>query len=348
MRTLTPRQVSCPTEVSPLHVTRPLRPFCIQSPYAPPSPLSHATPQLDGSPLRVQTSPVACRLVGVTRPNRFRLLRTGLSPPVALHLALGDAVTFGYRPESVCLKRTFTSLNVCAHGRTSLGFQPQDRDPIQSSAPKGRRHKRGEPRCGWMECLRPFRAPGNWGDSNLALKRQALCPGTFGASHSASDHERSGRRLKSHALQCCSERRPGSACQPVCTSRVESCRRNIAWVTATIREWRAASSSSQAAASLTRAASAADGYCRRRVKSRFRPPTESAHAASGRRSPPRVGLSRSSSRNRGETKISCPGASRRADATARAASLESTRSARPTNCARWAGTRSSSWIPAAS
>ncbi len=163
MRTLTPRQVSCPTEVSPLHVTRPLRPFCIQSPYAPPSPLSHATPQLDGSPLRVQTSPVACRLVGVTRPNRFRLLRTGLSPPVALHLALGDAVTFGYRPESVCLKRTFTSLNVCAHGRTSLGFQPQDRGPIQSSAPKGRRHGRvREPRCGWMECLRPFRAPGNW------------------------------------------------------------------------------------------------------------------------------------------------------------------------------------------
>lgn len=51
MRTLTPRQVSYPTEVSPLHATRPLRPFCIQPPNAPPSSLSHATPQLDGSPL---------------------------------------------------------------------------------------------------------------------------------------------------------------------------------------------------------------------------------------------------------------------------------------------------------
>ena len=181
MRTLTPRQVSCPTEVSPLHVTRPLRPFCIQSPYAPPSPLSHATPQLDGSPLRVQTSPVACRLVGVTRPNRFRLLRTGLSPPVALHLALGDAVTFGYRPESVCLKRTFTSLNVCAHGRTSLGFQPQDRDPILTQAPQGRRHGRGAqaPMRWWMRargCLRPFRAPGNWGDAKPGAEAPGFMP----------------------------------------------------------------------------------------------------------------------------------------------------------------------------
>jgi hypothetical protein len=30
----------------------------------------------------------------------------------------GDAVTFGFRPESVCLKRICTSLNECAHGRT--------------------------------------------------------------------------------------------------------------------------------------------------------------------------------------------------------------------------------------
>jgi hypothetical protein len=39
----------------------------------------------------------------------------------------GDAVTFGYRPENVCLKRTFTSLNKCACGRTDrwrlAGFQ---------------------------------------------------------------------------------------------------------------------------------------------------------------------------------------------------------------------------------
>src|SRR5215210_7522931 len=45
-------------------------------------------------------------------PSRiaFVILRTDRSPPVATHLALGDAVTVGYRPESVCLKRTFTSL----------------------------------------------------------------------------------------------------------------------------------------------------------------------------------------------------------------------------------------------
>src|SRR5829696_2929623 len=64
MGTLTPRRVSYSTEASPLHVTRPLRPFCIQPPHAPPSTLSHATPQLDGSPLRVQTSPLASRLAG--------------------------------------------------------------------------------------------------------------------------------------------------------------------------------------------------------------------------------------------------------------------------------------------
>src|SRR5262249_20830539 len=29
-----------------------------------------------------------------------------------------DAVAFGYRPESACLKRTFTSLLICAHRRT--------------------------------------------------------------------------------------------------------------------------------------------------------------------------------------------------------------------------------------
>ena len=35
MGTLTPRKVSHPTEVSPLHVTRHSRPFCLQSPNAP-------------------------------------------------------------------------------------------------------------------------------------------------------------------------------------------------------------------------------------------------------------------------------------------------------------------------
>ena len=98
MGTLTPRQVSHPTEVSPLHVTRHSRPFCLQTPHAPPSPLSHATPQLDGFPLTgsrlrhwLAGSPgtsgriefVSCGLV-----SHLRLLST--SPR-------GDAVTFGFQ-----------------------------------------------------------------------------------------------------------------------------------------------------------------------------------------------------------------------------------------------------------
>src|SRR6185295_15117085 len=53
---------------------------------------------------QAESSSSSCGLV-----SHLRLLPT---PP------LGDAVTFGYRPESVCLKRTCTSLNVCARGRT--------------------------------------------------------------------------------------------------------------------------------------------------------------------------------------------------------------------------------------
>jgi len=98
MGTLTPRKVSHPTEVSPLHVTRPSRPFCFLTPQAPPPPLLHATPQRDGFPLmgsrlrhwlagssgtsgRIDF--VSCGLV-----SRLRLLPT---PP------LDDAVTFGFQ-----------------------------------------------------------------------------------------------------------------------------------------------------------------------------------------------------------------------------------------------------------
>src|SRR3954447_6194239 len=49
------------------------------------------------SPRGVQASPFAGRLAGYVKPNRVRLLRTGLSPPVALHIAWGDAVTFGFQ-----------------------------------------------------------------------------------------------------------------------------------------------------------------------------------------------------------------------------------------------------------
>src|SRR5687768_891568 len=58
-----------------------------------------------GSPVHeAESSSSACGPV-----SHLRLLPT---PP---H---GDAVTLGFRPESVCLKRTCTSLNECAHGRT--------------------------------------------------------------------------------------------------------------------------------------------------------------------------------------------------------------------------------------
>lgn len=98
MRTLTPRPVSCPTEVSPLHVTRRSKPFCLQPPNAPPSPLSHATPQLDGSPLTgARLHHWLAGSPGTSGRIKFVNLRTGLSPPVALHLALGDAVTFGFQ-----------------------------------------------------------------------------------------------------------------------------------------------------------------------------------------------------------------------------------------------------------
>ena len=43
-----------------------------------------------------QASPCASRLAASRRRNGFVLLRAILSPPVALHAALGDAVTFVY------------------------------------------------------------------------------------------------------------------------------------------------------------------------------------------------------------------------------------------------------------
>jgi len=167
-------------------------------------------------------------------------------------------------------------------------------------------------------------------------------------NHDEEIPQRLWRHRKNHALQCFMVRRPGSRCQPACRSRLASRRRNVAWVTTRISECWTASSSSQAAALLMRSVSAADGYCPRIVSSRVRPPTASAHAGSGRRSAPRWRGRRSSSRSRGDTIISWPGASSRAEATARGASLESTTSALSASRSKWSGTRSLSWMPAAS
>jgi len=60
--------------------------------------------------------------------NGFALLRTGRSPPVASHIEWSSnpcratvAVTFRFRPESVYLKRTHTSLTKQLHTRTRAG-----------------------------------------------------------------------------------------------------------------------------------------------------------------------------------------------------------------------------------
>ena len=99
---------------SPCFTHTPLDP--IPSPTTTPRPrrrFRHATPQLDwAGPSRVWASPFAQQ----ARRRRQAESRSSSYGPV-VHLPLlptpprGDAVTFGYRPESVCLKRTCTSLN---------------------------------------------------------------------------------------------------------------------------------------------------------------------------------------------------------------------------------------------
>ena len=75
----------------------------------------------------VRVSPFSSRLTGRLGRNGFVLLWTGRSPPVASHLFgttschPADAVTFEFRPESDCLKRTFTSLTKQLHTRTRAG-----------------------------------------------------------------------------------------------------------------------------------------------------------------------------------------------------------------------------------
>ena len=75
---------------------------------------------------RLLTSPLASRLV--TTSGRIEFVSYGLKNllqllPTPPH---GDAVTFGYRPECVCLKRTFTSLNMCAPRRTGCALLSAD------------------------------------------------------------------------------------------------------------------------------------------------------------------------------------------------------------------------------
>ena len=123
MGTVTPRQVSCPTEVSPLHVTRRFETILPPNTQRPPSSLSHATPQLDGSPLT--GSRLRLWLAGSPGSSgriKFVSLRTGLSPPVALHPASRRRSYLRLPGRRAYAWRGLAPLYVCARGRTSLAL----------------------------------------------------------------------------------------------------------------------------------------------------------------------------------------------------------------------------------
>jgi hypothetical protein len=101
-------------------------PFCLQTPQCP----QHRFLTL---PLSSLDFPPACCGSGL----RLWLAGSPLTPAVSssssyrrvLHLQLlptsphGNAVSFGFRPENVCLKRTCTSLTIRAFRRTSRPFR---------------------------------------------------------------------------------------------------------------------------------------------------------------------------------------------------------------------------------
>jgi len=82
-----------PEQVSQIHAHHLLQPFCLQPPDAPLSALISFSSQCESfRSMSDLTSPLASRLVDCARPNRVRfrtsrLLRTGCSPPAALHPA---------------------------------------------------------------------------------------------------------------------------------------------------------------------------------------------------------------------------------------------------------------------
>jgi hypothetical protein len=86
----------------------------------PPSSLSHATPQLDGSPLT--GSRLHLWLAGSPGSSgriKFVSLRTGLSPPVALHPASRRRSYLRFPGRRAYAWRGLSPLYVCARGRTS-------------------------------------------------------------------------------------------------------------------------------------------------------------------------------------------------------------------------------------
>jgi hypothetical protein len=98
----------------------PSSPFRLHSPDAPLSSLYHATPQLDSFPF------AGLDFAFEKQARRLHpAVSSSLSYGLVVHLLLLStthccvAVAFGYRPESVYLERTFTSLTTRAFRRTS-------------------------------------------------------------------------------------------------------------------------------------------------------------------------------------------------------------------------------------
>ena len=145
MEALTPGRVSSPVQVSLLHVLNlpdhsvpnhlelPCRRFfpCYTVCQRDRSPVS--VPYLgdylvSGLPRQVQASPLASRLTGAPGRNGFVILRTGRSPPVALHPASRRVQLHSVTGCSINLERTFTSLIKYARRRTSRGIHPPEHE----------------------------------------------------------------------------------------------------------------------------------------------------------------------------------------------------------------------------
>ena len=156
MGTLTPRQVSCPTEVSPLHVTRRSRPFCLQSPNAPHRRFHTLPLSSMGLPSRgpgftlglqarrsrqAESSSSTCGLV-----PHLRLLST---PP------LGDAVTFGFQAGERMPGEDFHLYTCALAGAQAWRFSAG----LESH--RGPKSRRDAGRCGLQRCL-PAPLRGSW------------------------------------------------------------------------------------------------------------------------------------------------------------------------------------------
>ncbi len=121
------RSDSCPAlspteQVSLIHarsLPTPLPPTTHASPWS----FSHATPQLHGPP--VAGSGLHHLLAGsptAQAESSFLAYRWVVHLRLLPTPSCDDAVTIGYRPESVCLRRPFTPLTTRALRRTSAGF----------------------------------------------------------------------------------------------------------------------------------------------------------------------------------------------------------------------------------